>query len=115
MNEESDKEIQSEAPTGSELRERSARRLAPLIVVAVVAVLAVGAVAAWFLWPARVGKPVPAPRSVSFEQASPAPASGEQRLVLTPEQAAEAVRKYLPLAPLSVAAAGDFKKAGVTK
>lgn len=60
-----------------------------LIVVAAVAVIAIVGVAfaAWLLWPGKAGKPVPAPRSVSFEEAPSQPAmSGEQKLTLLPEQ-----------------------------
>jgi len=59
-------------------------------VVAIVALVAIAAVAAlgWRLWPSKTGKPVPAPRSVSFgESSGPQPATaGEQKLTLTPEQ-----------------------------
>src|SRR5260370_22913095 len=59
-------------------------------VVAIVAIVAIAAVAvvAWLLWPSKTGKPVPAPRSVSFgESSSPQTATaGEQKLILTPEQ-----------------------------
>ena len=58
--------------------------------VAIVAIVAVVAVVllAWLLWPSKAGKPVPAPRSVSFgESSSPqTPTSAEQKLTLTPEQ-----------------------------
>jgi len=60
------------------------------VVVAIVAVVAIAAVAAlaWRLWPGKTGKPVPAPRSVSFgESSGPQPATaGEQKLTLTPDQ-----------------------------
>jgi RND family efflux transporter MFP subunit len=57
----------------------------------VVAFVTIGAIAiavlAWFLWPGKAGKPVPAPRSVSFqESSSPQTPTGEQKLTLTPEQ-----------------------------
>ena len=59
-------------------------------VVAIVAVVAIAAIAvlAWFLWPTKVGKPVPAPRSGTFgESSSPQTATaGNQILTLTPEQ-----------------------------
>lgn len=59
-------------------------------VVAVVVIVAIAAIAvvAWVLWPGRAGKPVPAPRSVSFgEPSRPRTAStGEQILTLAPEQ-----------------------------
>jgi len=60
------------------------------VVVAIVAVVAIAAVVAlaWRLWPGKTGKPVPAPRSVSFgESSGPQPATaGEQKLTLTPDQ-----------------------------
>ncbi len=57
---------------------------------AVAAIVAIAAVAilAWFLWPSRTGKPVPAPRSVSFGE-SPGQqmtTAGDRKLTLTPEQ-----------------------------
>ena len=62
----------------------------PTAVVATVAIVGIAAVAvlAWLLWPSRAGKPVPAPRSVSFgESSSPQTATtGEQKLTLSPEQ-----------------------------
>jgi RND family efflux transporter MFP subunit len=53
--------------------------------VAMVAIVAT--VAVWLLWPKHGGKPVPAPRTVSFQESPQTPmATGEQRLTLTPEQ-----------------------------
>jgi len=44
------------------------------------------AIAAWLLWPRQAGRPVAAPRSVSFDESpQPATATG-QKLTLTPEQ-----------------------------
>lgn len=56
----------------------------------VVVLVAVALAAALLLWPRQAGKPVPAPRSVSFEDPRPAPSASEQRLVLSPEQASAA-------------------------
>jgi membrane fusion protein, heavy metal efflux system len=69
----------SQTPTGN--------RAPVLAVIAIVAIAAV-AVLAWVLWPRQAGRPVPAPRSVSFEtSSSPQLATtGEQKLTLTPEQ-----------------------------
>ena len=53
--------------------------------VAAVALIVI-AIAAWLLWPKQAGKPVPAPRAVSFEESPQTPTAGEQKLVLTPEQ-----------------------------
>jgi len=53
--------------------------------VAMVAIVAT--VAVWLLWPKHGGQPVPAPRTVSFQESPQTPmATGEQRLTLTPEQ-----------------------------
>src|SRR3989440_11158007 len=69
------------------MRTPKSQRTALVAIVAVVAISAV-AILAWFLWPGKTGKPVPAPRSVSFgESSSPQTATaGDQRLTLTPEQ-----------------------------
>src|SRR5215813_1839381 len=64
----------------------AARRSLPLMVVAVIAVVAIGTVGLILFWPKPGGKPVPAPRSVSFEEIPRAPNMSDQRLVLTPEQ-----------------------------
>ncbi|HEY8204072.1 MAG TPA: efflux RND transporter periplasmic adaptor subunit [Pyrinomonadaceae bacterium] len=58
------------------------------IVVAIVAIVAiVGIVAVWLLWPKQAGKPVAAPRTVSFDESSEtSTATAEQKLTLTPEQ-----------------------------
>ena len=64
------------------------RRRQPIIV-AVVAVVAIVGIAfvAWLLWPGKSGKPVPAPRSVSFGESPGQPAMPtEQKLTLSPEQ-----------------------------
>ena len=86
MNEESDKQIESEAPSDKPLPKTSDRRTVPLVAVAAIAIVGIVAIAAWLLWPKQVGKPVPAPRSVSFEESPQNPKAGEQKLTLTPEQ-----------------------------
>ena len=91
MKEESDKPIRPD-PAAREISpvklstKSAVRRTTILIVVAVVAIVA--AVIAMFLFSAREsGKPVPAPRTVSFgETPSETAATGEQKLTLTPEQ-----------------------------
>jgi RND family efflux transporter MFP subunit len=85
MNEQSKDEIGAAVqPVISRTRRR---RLIPIIVSAIALVLIVG-IAAWLLWPRQSGKPVPAPRSVSFgESSTPQTATtGEQKLALAPEQ-----------------------------
>ena len=85
MNEESDKQIDGEAPASKPSPKTSNRRTALVIAVAAIAIVAV-AMAAWLLWPRQAGKPVAAPRSVSYEE-SPQPATaGGEKLTLTPEQ-----------------------------
>jgi membrane fusion protein, heavy metal efflux system len=85
MNEESDKAIDGETPDGRPLLKASNRRTALVIAVAAIAIVVV-AIAAWLLWPKQAGKPVAAPRSVSFKE-SPQPATaGGEKLTLTPEQ-----------------------------
>jgi len=76
----------SEEPKRS--RGAGIRKPALLVIVALVGIAAVAIVAIFLLRQGQGGKPVPAPRTVSFE-ASPGPASGmtsDQKLTLTPEQ-----------------------------
>ena len=58
--------------------------------IAIVSVVAIAGVllAVWLLWPGKAGKPVPAPRSVSFDEPAnqTAAITGDQKLILTPEQ-----------------------------
>ncbi len=57
-----------------------------LIAITSIALILIVAIAAWLLWPKQAGKPVAAPRSVSFDE-SPQPATaGGEKLMLTPEQ-----------------------------
>ena len=57
------------------------------MIVAVVAVVAiVGIVAIWMLWPRQAGKPVAAPRTVSFQESPQPLTTTDERLTLTPEQ-----------------------------
>jgi cobalt-zinc-cadmium efflux system membrane fusion protein len=100
MNEQTDQPIQKDVPTAEVVTTRSsaksgARRHVPLIVVSLVALVAVVAIAAWLFWPKPAGKPVPAPRSISFEETpnQQGAIAGEQRLILTPEQLRSAALK----------------------
>jgi len=63
------------------------QRTAIVVLVTIAAIAAVG-ITAWALWPSKTGKPIPAPRSVSFGESPNAPTStsGDQILTLTPEQ-----------------------------
>jgi hypothetical protein len=92
MNEQTDKSMPDEKlitePVAAESPTKTAaHKNRPVIIVAIVALVAV-VVVAWILWPKQAGKPVPAPRSVSFEE-SPGQSTamtGDQKLTLTPEQ-----------------------------
>ena len=85
MNEEPKTQVDGEPVHDKPLPKSPKHRAAPIIFVAVIAIVGI-AIAAWRLWPKPVGKPVPAPRSVSFNE-SPQPATaGGEKLTLTPEQ-----------------------------
>jgi len=58
------------------------------IIIAAITLVLIASVAAWRFWPRQTGKPVPAPRSVSFEETSnpPTALAGDQKLTLTAEQ-----------------------------
>lgn len=93
MNEETDQPTQKDVHTAEVVTRESAansaaRKHVPLIIVSLLALVAVVAIAVWLLWPRQVGKPVPAPRSVSFEETpnQQAEIAGEQKLILTAEQ-----------------------------
>lgn len=92
-NNEKDREGQSDKslPTQSESAIGKTPRSKRNVIVASVGIAAI-AVLAWLLWPGKSGKPVPAPRSVSFEESStPQTATtGEQKLILAAEQAQRA-------------------------
>jgi cobalt-zinc-cadmium efflux system membrane fusion protein len=66
------------------------RRRTKKAFVAISAVVAIAAVtlSVWLFWPGKAGKPVPAPRSVSFDERAnqTAAITVDQKLVLTPEQ-----------------------------
>jgi len=95
-NNEKDHEGQSDKslPTQSESAIGKTPRSKRNVIVASVGIVAIAAIAvlAWLFWPGKTGKPVPAPRSVSFEESStPQTATtGEQKLTLAPEQAQRA-------------------------
>ena len=85
MNEEPKTQVDGELVQDKPLPKTPNHRTALIIFVAVIAVVGI-AIAVWLLWPKPVGKPVPAPRSVSFNE-SPQPATaGGEKLTLTPEQ-----------------------------
>jgi len=86
MSEEPDPQIASQPPAGNPIASTITRRSVPVMAAGLLAIVVVAAVALWFWWPKPAGKPVPAPRSVTFEQSSQTPIAGEQRLMLSPEQ-----------------------------
>src|SRR5712692_2281848 len=87
MNEESNKQVQNDS--GAVTRSKPTRSRALPIIIAAIAVISIAGGAIWFFWPGRAGKPVPAPRSVSFDESANQPnaITGDQKLVLSPEQA----------------------------
>lgn len=87
MSQQDDKPTRDDDVTPVVANKSQRKRIIPLLVVAIVAIFAVGLVAVWLLWPKQAGKPVPAPRTVSFEESPAQPSTtGEQKLTLTPEQ-----------------------------
>lgn len=76
----------NERPPVADATLRPRRSQVPIIVAVVATVAIVAIVAVWLLWPKQAGKPVAAPRTVSFEESAEAPVTTEQRLTLTPEQ-----------------------------
>jgi len=85
MNEQSEKQTNSKTSEVKALPKTSNRRTVQIVAVAAIAIVVV-AITAWLLWPRQVGKPVPAPRSVSFEESSQPATAGGEKLTLTPEQ-----------------------------
>jgi hypothetical protein len=85
MNEQPEKQIDGEVPAIKTLPNTSNRRTTLVIAVAAIAIVVV-AVAAWLLWPKQAGKPVAAPRSVSFDESPKLATTGGENLTLTPEQ-----------------------------
>src|SRR6266550_4200945 len=93
MNDNNGKELKDIDESLASQRERGTPRTPANKRTAVVAIVAIAGIVAlaflaWVLWPSKSGKPVPAPRTVSFgESSSPQTAiTNEQILVLTPEQ-----------------------------
>lgn len=87
------------------------------IVVAIVAIVAiVGTVAVWLLWPKQAGKPVAAPRTVSFDESSEtSTATAEQRLTLTPEQLRSVQTKIETVGEAPAAEAASQMATGVVQ
>ena len=86
MNDKVENSTPSEAPPTNSVAPSGRRRTAPIIVAIVAMVALVAIVAIWLLWPKPAGRPVAAPRTVTFDESSPATTTAEQKLTLTPEQ-----------------------------
>src|SRR5215510_4194787 len=88
MNQQTDNSTAEKDPAKQSVRERSTgRKHAVWIVIAVIAIVGAAIATGLLFWPRQAGKPVPAPRSVSFEETPQAPSTAEEKLVLSVEQA----------------------------
>ena len=84
MNEKTNGQVQDDANGAA--RSQGSHTKNWLIAITSIALILIVVIAAWLLWPKQAGKPVAAPRSVSFDESpQPATARGE-KLALTPEQ-----------------------------
>jgi RND family efflux transporter MFP subunit len=86
MNDKVENSTPGEAPPTNSVTSSGGRRTAPIVVAIVAIVAIIGIVAIWLLWPKPAGRPVAAPRTVTFDESSPATTTAEQKLTLTPEQ-----------------------------
>jgi cobalt-zinc-cadmium efflux system membrane fusion protein len=109
MNEQTDQPTLEEGQTATVPSPQAAvARKRGLMIVSAIAVIAVVAVAAWLLWPKSAGKPVPAPRSVSFDESTQTPTTAEQKLLLSPEQLRSAHLKIEKVGEQPTEAAGQM-------
>jgi len=85
MKKESEDQINAAGGANTSSAPKKARTV---IVLTLVAVVLIAGLAAWRFWPGQSGKPVPAPRSVSFAETPnrPTALAGDQKLTLAPEQ-----------------------------
>jgi membrane fusion protein, heavy metal efflux system len=81
--------------SGGPLSSKARRRWVKPMFVSLIVLILLAPVAVWLFWPRQAGRPVPAPRSVSFEESpsQQAAIAGEQKLTLTPEQVGTAQLK----------------------
>ncbi|HEX6189032.1 MAG TPA: efflux RND transporter periplasmic adaptor subunit [Pyrinomonadaceae bacterium] len=86
MNDKVENSTPGGAPPTNSVAPFGRRRTAPIIVAIVAMVAIVAIVAIWLLWPKPAGRPVAAPRTVTFDESSPATTTAEQKLTLTVEQ-----------------------------
>jgi cobalt-zinc-cadmium efflux system membrane fusion protein len=87
------------------------------IVIGAIALVLVAGVATWRFWPRQAGKPVPAPRSVSFDEIPnrPTAPAGDQRLTLAPEQAQRAGLKIETVGEQPAAEAAGLMTTGTVQ
>ena len=114
MNQQSEDQINAAAEANTSRPRRNARNAIVLVVVG--GIFAAG-LATWLFWPGKAGKPVPAPRSVSFEE-SPSQQtalSGEQKLTLTPEQVKAAGLKIATIGERPASEAAGQMATGVVQ
>jgi cobalt-zinc-cadmium efflux system membrane fusion protein len=114
MNQQSEDQINAAAEANTSRARRKPRNAIVLVVVG--GIFAAG-LATWLFWPRQAGKPVLAPRSVSFEE-SPSQQtalSGEQRLTLTPEQLRSAGLKIETVGERPAAEAAGQMATGVVQ
>ena len=109
MNEESN----TQAPASTKPASRSRRRSGTAIIIGVVAIVIIAAFGIWLMWPKQTGKPVPAPRTVSFAESQQSPATGDQRLILSPEQLRNAGMKVETVGERPAAEAAGQMATGV--
>ncbi len=114
MDTESSRQSQEEAKPASSPTHR--RWSIPIIVIAI-ALISVAGIATWLLCPKQTGKPVPAPRSVSFAETSnrPTAPAGEQKLTLMPEQVQRAGLKIETVGEQPAAEAAGLMTTGTVQ
>jgi len=95
--------------------ESGASRL--VIIIAGSAVILIAAFAAWLFWPRQSGKPVPAPRTVSFAESASQQAvfTGEQKLTITSEQLRSAALRIETVGEQPASEAGGQMSTGVVQ
>jgi len=112
---------ESENPTKAATRANPSGARRKALTAAIILIVGAGIVAAgfvgWRFWPRETGRPVPAPRSVSFEEASNRPPglAGDQRLTLAPDQAQRAGLKIEPVGEQPSAEAAGLMTTGTVQ
>ncbi len=114
MNQQSENQIKAAAAANTTSGRRKARTAILFVVVAGIFAAGFGV---WLFWPGRGGKPVPAPRSVSFDEPAnqPAAITGDQKLILTAEQTQGAGLKIETVGERPTTEAGGQMATGVVQ